>query len=348
MGKFRRKPFVIAMGALFMVLTGNQGIACGPDSESEPLDGTVPLSSLSIKTPVFMFDARGLLKGNLATGDWQQISNHGFYATPQIVPSADRRWISYGQVLKGMRTEQFWLFDTRTGRDRLYHQHPAWDFTFPEFSPDGKSITFFANYDRRWPSKDGAGLYLVDTETAQTAFLGNPVKIETPSDSSYASVTWLADGKELVLFVADVGYFSYRLAEKRYERIDGKYVLHIDGRYGMPGETYSRDGAALPVYEQQIIQSSAGFQTLASQDGRWNASIDKSYVLTVNSKDGPRAKVAVGGPDYCTVTNIRINGWLGGQYLVYTLRGTTYVYDAISGRNAVMFSSQHAPYAFFW
>lgn len=348
----------IAIGALLLVLSVNQVAACGMGNIREAWDGMwqsyVPLSSFSIKTPVFMFDLRGrLLRGNLTTGEWQLISDHGFDSMPTIAVSADARWISYAGNLKGWKVAQYWLYDTRTGSDRLYHQHPAWGGGSPQFSPDGKAITFFANYDSRWPSAAGAGLYIVDTETAHSVLLGNPSKVATPANNGFATVTWSGDGKELLLMMRSLRaefkdtreYYSYRLTKRRHERISGQYEK-VDGP--LPGDKFFRAGGVIAEYRQYSDQA-AYLRALASPDGQWHASIDQSsYVLTVKSNDGVGKKVAVGGYDFCTGEHMGIHGWIDGRYLVYSLRRVTYVYDPVSERKAAMFPEQFEPMDFLW
>ncbi|MEK6245156.1 MAG: hypothetical protein AABM33_11740 [Pseudomonadota bacterium] len=348
MSQIRRMQFLIASGALLAILTVSQGIAkCGPDSTTAK--STVPLSSLSITTPVFMFERSGrFLRGNLASGEWTQISNHGFNYAPTIVSSADGRWISYSGEVKTRNSKQYWLYDKRTGSDRLYHQHPTWGGGIPEFSPDSKWIALFAEYDTRWPSPSGAGLYLISVETLASSFLENPSAVAIPKNQAIRFVTWSKDGSEMLLtmraFPPGVEqtreHFAYRMAEKRYERISGEY----DQR----GEKFFRGGSRIAVHEPPTIQSRVRYREIASPDGRWTASIDRAYELTVSAKEAASKKVSVGRYDDCSGVTIGINGWLDARHMVYSVESESYVFDAVTGRKADLFRGPNQPAAFTW
>jgi hypothetical protein len=338
---------VIASGALLVVLAMSQDVAeCGPDDT--PAQSIVPLSSLSVKTPVFVFEYSGrFLKGNLASGAWTEISNHGFDDTPTIVPSTDGRWISYSGELKTGDVKQYWLYDKHSGSDRLYLQHPAWGGDIPEFSPDSRSIVVFANYDTRWPSPAGAGLYLVDAETLRTSFLGNPSRIATPANEAFAAATWSKDGSELLLLMRGFPpgieptreHFAYSMAEKCYKRISGQWAEL--------GEKFFRGGSRIAVYEQPRIQSRQLYGELSSPDGRWTASIDRTYELTVGAM-GKRKKVSVGRYDRCSGVTIGINGWLDTRHMTYSVEEKPYIFDVLTGRQAAFFSDRDPIAAFAW
>jgi dipeptidyl aminopeptidase/acylaminoacyl peptidase len=340
---------LIIPGALALITLRPGDFPCGPDDETAR--PTASLSSLRIKTPMLTFDHRGrLLKGDLVSGEWTEISNHRFSYTPSISSSADGRWISYSGELKEGDSRQYWLYDKQTGRDRLYHQHPAWGGGIPEFSPDSKSIMLFADYDRRWPSPDSAGLYLFDAETLRSSFLGNPSTVMTPEHPGFGFAAWSNDGSEILLTLRGFPpgaeptreHFAYRLAEKRYEPIEGEFVK------GEFGDRFFRGGSRIEVYERPYIQSEVLYHKLASPDGRWIATIDRKHVLTVKTKDGSSRKVDVGRYDHCMGVTIGIHGWLDGRYLVYSNEEVPYVFDPLTGREAFLFQGQKLPDAFFW
>jgi len=320
---------------------------CGPDSSTTP--PLVPLSSLSIKTPIFMFDNNGrLLKGDLVSGKWTQISNHGFDDRPNVKPSADGRWISYSGKLKTMNSQQYWLFDKHNGSDRMYLQHPAWGGDLPTFSPDSKTIILYANYDTRWPTPKGTGLYMIDTKTLHSSFLGNPSTVATPANKPYAGATWSEDGSEILLMIHSdppgathsLEHFAYRLSQKRFERISGGFA---------PQWFFSRGGSKIALYKQEpVIQSNISHCELASPSGKWVAAINKTYQLTARGPNGAIKKVNEGTYDDCMGVTIGINGWLDEQHVVYSVAEETYVFDTTTGGNARLFSDQNRPAAYFW
>jgi dipeptidyl aminopeptidase/acylaminoacyl peptidase len=339
------RRFAFLLVALF---AANPGFAkCGPEAAAGPT--TVPLSALAIKTPVYMFERSGrFLKGNLSTGEWQKISDRGFDYTPTVVPSADGRWIGYSGELNDRRSKQYWLYDKQTGSDRMYHQHPAWGGAIPEFSPDGRSIVLFANYDKRWPSSEGTGLYVFDAATLRATFLGNPSKVATPVNQAFATAEWSRDGSELLLMMRGFPpgaepsreHFAYRIAEKRYESIKGEYNER------QLGEKFFRNGAQIPIHERDVVQSHRLYRNMPSPDRLWSAAIGTGYELVVSNDKGDKKKVGAGRYDNCSGVTIGINGWLDARHMVYTIEGRAHVFDASTGRDAVLFPER--PAAFAW
>lgn len=86
-----------------------------------PLCELVQLSSLSIDTPLLLFESDGrLVRWNLATGERQVVSDRGFLPHPDGVPSPDGRWVSYDGLLRDGDEWQYWLYDKQSRCARLY------------------------------------------------------------------------------------------------------------------------------------------------------------------------------------------------------------------------------------
>lgn len=312
-------------------------------------ESTVPLAALAINTPLFPFEGDGrLLRGNLVTGACTQISNHRFDYLPSVVPSPDGRWISISGVIAAQTKTQYLLFDKRTGSDRTYHEQAAWGGHIPEFSPDSQSIVLYANYDSRWPSPTGTGLYLVDANSLRTTSLGNPSVVSTPANHGYAHVKWSSDGAEILMMMRPLTpgveprreHFAYRIREKRFERIAGEYE--------QAGDKFFRNGARLETQKKFAIQSQYRYRSLDSTRGAWSAHIDKEDKLQVSKAGRPLVNVAVGAYDQCRGVTIGINGWLDARHRVYTIGNASFVFDVQTGRKAVLFSDQKMRAAYAW
>lgn len=320
---------------------------CG--SSSDTRESLVRVATLGITTPVYSFDVEGrFFKANLITGQLTQVSDRGFDHAPTVVPSPDGRWLSYSGKLKGQDKTQYWLYDKRSGSDRKYHEHPAWGGQIPVFSPDSKSIALYANFDKRWPSADGTGLYLVDVTSLRSTFLGNPSAVAVPVNQGYANASWSSDGNDILLMMRPLiagieprrEHFAYRLKEARFERIAGEYAQN--------GDHFFRNGSRVEVFEQLRIQSHARHRSYYSGDGKWKAWIDDVYRLHVGAPGKPGKVVATGSYDRCAGPTLAINGWLDARHLVYTIVSGAFVFDVETGQRATLFPDQKTYAAYAW
>jgi hypothetical protein len=331
-----------AAALLLLMAPGIAAGACGPD-------GPAAASSAKFETgtPVFVFERGGrFLRGNLSSGEWKVISDRGFDYTPSVKASPDGRWISYSGNVRGRPATEYWLYDKRAGTERLYHQHPRWGLGMPAFSPDSKWLALYANYDSRWPSAEGEGLYVFELPSSRATFAGNPSKFKAPADQPFASATWAKDRVELLLMVRsmlkggpDREYFSYLVAERRFER--------IEGRWGGSADVFSRAGAPLATALESRPQGSVRYRTAASPDDRWTAEVGADYVLKVRARDGVERRVASGTRDECRGVTIGINGWLDARHLVYSVGEQRRVFDTASGRDGTLYPAA-SPAVFLW
>lgn len=320
---------------------------CGADSAKTA--ATVPISSLAITKPIYAFDQSGkFFKVDVPTDEWVLISDRQFLWAPSVVPSKDRRWISYSGNLKTRIHSQYWLYDTKTGRDRVYLQHPAWGGSIPTIAPDSKSLAVYANFDRRWPSESMVGLYLVDMDTANAKFLGIPSPI--PAKVGWASIDWAEDADSLLVMMRDMEkggkpkreHYEYRIPEKRFDRISGTFVDADNS------ENFFRRGQLVATAKDESPQSQVGHRQLTSPDGQWTARIDGRYKLILAPRSGAERLVESGTYDNCAGVTIRMHGWLDDKHMVYSVKDFTWVIDASTGRQAQLFAGKQRPAIFLW
>ena len=339
----------LLLGAILAGVTwpGQVLANCGADPAKAV--ATVPISSLGITKPIYAFDKSGkFFKVDVPTDEWVVISDHRFLWKPSVVVSKDRRWISYSGNLKTEAHTQYWLYDTKTGRDRLYLQHPAWGGSIPRIAPDSTYLAVYANFDRRWPGESGVGLYLVDMETANAKFLGIPSRI--PAKIGWASIDWSKDANSLLVMMRDMvrdgepkrEHYEYRIPEKRFDRISGEYV-DADS-----SERFFRSGQPVPTAHDEHPQSQVGHRQLTSPDGQWIARIDGQYKLILAPRSGVERLVESGTYDNCAGVTIRMHGWLDDKHMIYSVNDVTRVIDASTGLQAQLFTGTQRPAAFLW
>lgn len=324
--------------------------SCGPETAVK--ESTAQLASFKVKTPVYIFERAGgrFLKGDLVSDKWTVISDHGFEYSPSVVSSGDGKWIAYDGELKGASIKQYWLYNRATGTERMYHQHPAYGGEIPRFSPDGKSIMFFANYDRRWATPEGYGLYVYDLDSLRATFLGNPAAFATPANNPSAWSEWSADGTQILLafrafnnsFGDKTEWFVYRFGGRGYEKIRGDFDM------SELAPRFFRGNERIAAYKQAHSPGSAMARRLASPDGRWIATVNDRYELVVEQKGGSSQTVSVGRYDNCTGVTVGIRGWIDPQHMVYSADAATFIYDAATGRKALIPLTPDRVAAFFW
>lgn len=342
---------VILAAVAHVSAVAGTGFGCGKGVQAGVRK--VPLASMFIKTPLYvMQDSGKFSKVDPSKRNSTLISDHGFYVEPSLRPSRDGRWMSYSGVLKGFDKTQYWLYDRQSNADRLILEHPAWGGGIPQFSPDGRYLIIEANYDSRWGSVSGAGLYIVDTTTSSMLSVKLPTTIATTD--AWAMTTWSQDGNELLIMVRGMAvtnkreYYAYRPTTKHVEKISGYYdsTTHND--------VFRRRGRKIPLYEEVLPRSQVGLVSVFSPDGKWHAYLDEekadgTYPLNVAGKDGVIKKAALGHYENCAGKTIYITGWLDEHHLVYRDSSSDYfVFDAETGNTAALFGENDMSRIFTW
>lgn len=350
MNPIRRSRIILL---LILATLAADAAACGTippgqeEKNTEARTARVSLASMAIKSPIFLFDGSNrFFKFDLNEKNWTPVSDHGFSdKEPTLSSSVDGRWISYSGPLKDKTTTQYWIYDQRSGTDKLVLEYPVWGAGEPKFSPDGKMLAIALNFDsRQW-----AGVYLYDTKKLQrwTVQLPIPVTLSVPT------AWWSKDGKELLVSISDFSnramdkYYSYHLAAKRVEEISGR---HDEGGYDA---TFLRKGREIGTFWGASARSSQYHDSQFSPSGRWNAYLDKeqpdtSYLLNVVDKKGAVKKVALGYHMGCNIDTIAITGWLDDQHLVYRDGSSRFVFDTVTASSAVLFDENEHPPLFTW
>jgi dipeptidyl aminopeptidase/acylaminoacyl peptidase len=272
------------------------------------------------------------------------------------VTSVDGRWISYSSELEGDKTSEYWLYDRVKGIDRRVLEHPAWGGGIPTFSPDGKMIAIFANYDSRWPNETGAGLYVFETETLQRLPIALPTSIAIKD--AFADVKWSQDGSELLIMIRSMSsepdkreYFSFQPLTKQMTKISGHYDESIHD------DVYSRNGQKINTSPEGLPRSSISLESQRSPSEKWNAyfgkkNADTSYILNVADNKGNIKEAVAGRYSQCMGDTIKITGWIDDQRLMYRDDSGEYstyrVFDATTGKTADLFSERDAMLQFTW
>jgi hypothetical protein len=314
----------------------------------------VGLAAMAITTPLYVIQGSGkFFEVSLHDHHRRLISDHRFSQDmPGVQRSANKRWISYSGMVNGTSKTQYWLYDRQTKLDRLFFEHPAWGGGIPQFSPNGNFLAIAANYDKRWRSVRGAGIYVFDTATARMRSVKIPTTIAI--EDAWADLQWSRGDDELLIMVRSVSvsnrveYYSYRLSTGRIEKISGYYDSK---RYE---HVFTRNSQKVPSFEQVWPQSSLGLSSAFSPDRKWQAYLgeeeaDMTYPLKVVGRDGVIKNVAVGRYDNCEGKSIHIAGWLDMKHFVYRYRSQKYfVAEADTGNTAKLFGENDFPLVFTW
>ncbi len=312
----------------------------------------VPLASMSSATPLYLMESSGrLVKMDLRARSKAILSDHGFYMMPSLRPSGDARWLSYNGVLKGAEKTQYWLYDRHNHTDQLVFEHPAWGGSIPSFSPDSRYLVISAGYDSRWPDASRAGIYLFDTTTMRLQAV--PLPALKAHKEAWVSADWSQDGNELLILVRNTAveqgfdYFSYRLANRKVERLSGRYIRPASRH------EFLRGGRAIPATEELRPRSDLAVRSEWSPGRNWHAHFDQRqdslpYQLMVTSREGVSRPTATGYYDQCAGSTLHITGWLDERHLVYRNSMNYYVFDAQTGTTADLFSEDTMPFTFTW
>jgi len=213
----------------------------------------------------------------------------------------------------------------------------------PDFSPDGKSIVLFSNFDSRNPDVEGMGIYLIDAESGAARHLGMPPQSKLSPTELFGSVYWAADRSTLYLFMVHPTVESYRVRlDGHFEPVEGDYK-----RYAMKAE-FRLNGQLVALFDPPNLQSRRGWSAQASSDGKFKADIDMvTHELRVIDSGGNPRHVATGGYNQCEGITIDIKGWVG-HFLVYSVGNEHFLFDAERGRSRRLFADWYPGDDYFW
>jgi hypothetical protein len=322
---------------------------CGADESGHSL--SKPISWISTNTPLYWIDAEGrLLVGTFDRRTSRVLHEHPFGSAPELYVSGDRRWLLYGRWMRDRETEELWLFDTRHATIRKVFDAPAFGGGIPAFSPDGRTVAIYKSYDRRWPQARGMGLYLIDTERAETAFHGHIDTSAIPPAELNAQPRWSSRGDTVLLHavgrpggVFTREFHAFAVATRKFRRIDGRYVQAMDD------EAFLEDGSQIPIEAETRPRSHVWYGELRSPDGSLLARMNDEHELAVEAQDKSAVTIDSGSYNDCEGVTIGINGWVDqNKYLVYSISMTTYIAEPTTGRKAVLFSKDDKISSFTW
>ncbi len=297
------------------------------------------------KTPLFVFDQHGrLYRAGFDQRPWKLISDHGFAMGVHPSISADGRWVTYYGEIPGSRAEQFWLYDTNAGLDRLLLELPLGHGGAPQFSPNGELLAISSLHESRTPQSPKDGLYVVETTSAKVKhFVATSPYVGLVGGSLLA---WSPDGESLFWHINDTGqFFEFSPALPRISTISGRYDDRV---YAWE---FMRDEKIVRLTESPELPSSLrrARHQVSSPDGKGMAEVDTHHVLYVHLEGADRRAVAIGRSGPCGGVTIAIQGWLDGhRYLVYNLGEAAYVYATSTGKQTRLFLDDEEADSYFW
>jgi hypothetical protein len=336
--ELRAWPVVLSMALLTYAMPAHAGISTGcGEAAPKPAAATgtwgpadVPLFSLSSSGELSKFGFDGRPRTVLAT--------HGFvpgYGGSDI--SADGRWLLYD----GQRQQksEYWLFDTRTGRDRHLLTRPQWGSGVVAFSQDGRHAALYSNHDPRTPDLAGAGLYLIDLESETVRHIGLPPAAKA---NDFGAPYWSSTGELYIRVNADKALSYHVSSEGDFRR--------VESRFERQAPAFTDGGRRIELADVPRMQSDQGQMTSSSPDARHTASIDgDTYELTVHPAKGLAYRVARGSYDQCEGITILIHGWPNDRFLVFSIGWSDYyLHDVEQRRTRRLFASELPDVQFFW
>lgn len=330
---------VLALAALFST-TASASSGCGSAPQGiDVVAGTwgpadVPLFALSPTGAVTRHGFDGRKRAVLAT--------HGFrsgYGSSDL--SADGRWLLYHGQRKGR--QEYWLFDTRTGRDRLLMTRPLWDHGVATLSPDGRRAALYSNHDSRSPDLAGAGLHLIDLESATARHVGLPPPGSPSVAETFGSPYWSTSG-ELYLRLVQGDASFHVAADGTFRRVTSRHEKNARR------PTFVDRGRRVELADETRMQSERGAMTSVSPDGRRTASIDENtYVLDVREGKAAPHRVAKGSYNQCEGITILLHGWPSERYFVFSSGWSEfYLHDVEQRRTRRLFGVDGPKGGFFW
>ena len=247
--------------------------------------------------------------------------------------SADTRYIGYvGYTDAGFSAH---VYDNADGSDHLLPVPDARLLRL-EFSPDGRMLAW-ADSLRPDGRPTIAIMNLADRSIQSLRY---PIDVHTLGDYRMTEVHWSLDSRQLLIgsvAYPQGDYYRLSLPSLAVAPIEGRFVPYSSsGKLSEAGMHFSHDGHDLTYYRQPCLQWQCSNQGQPAAGE--SVHIDKNHMMTVTTTQGGEQVAARGGCEQCGDGSVRVLSWLEqGQYLVYELRGATYLYGVAEGRTAKLF-----------
>jgi len=310
---------------------------CGRPPSAEGTD----LSWVRSAAKLYRLDSDGkFFVGGFDGRPWKELAHHSVetLSGASLWQSDDRRWIAYNAEASGF-DQELWLFDTRAQSERRVAITPKVFTSSPEFSPDGLTLAYFASYDDRWTSKQGMGLYVVDTQSGRKIFAGYPADSKIDPLNGFGSPEWSADGSAVLVGIVghpnDVltrEFHRFDMTARVFRRIDGKYDQEVRGSY-----VFIDGGKQVALHTPRRRSTDAWYGNLTSASGAWRAYVDDKQRLLVRHAKEPELLVVAGRYDACAGVTVGITGWLDDdKYLVYRNESRQFIFDPVTQRRALL------------
>lgn len=338
-----------------------------PVCESRHRPPSRPLKSVSLDLPFYFFDQAGrFYRANFGNDTRRLISDHHFRPlSTDAGRSRSGRYVIYSGRLESNGEVQYWVYDKRSGTDRLLRQIPRGAHHYASFSPDGKQTAIMVVSpvpNRGWKPRT-AILQLTDNasgQTRQARFPGdipmlNHIPIPWEHDSEQSDIFWSRDGDALLAYFSShtkkgstQEYYSVNAATLKPEQIGGRPRAHghpvfLDGTRRIPAD----DDTVLP------LRSVPTHPELRSPDGSWIAfrgfDLKKDFYtgIYVRGRKGTTKQIYRSRNDVCD--SAYVMAWLNSRYFLYrTYTWSTYIGDARTGRSKELFPDSEVRRLFDW
>jgi hypothetical protein len=282
--------------------------------------------------PIFAAQSGKIFRLHFNASDSEVLVDHRFRSVDFLL-SADARYIAY-MGSTGERSAAY-VYDTANGDD---HPLPIADAALfkPEFSPDGRMLAW-ADVSPRTERQSIAIMNLADHSIRTVAY---PCRVQTLHDYQGTELHWSMDGRQLLIgsiAYPKGAYYQIRFPSLAISAIDGRMEPYRGSRTGADsGIHFVVDDHELAYYPQPCPQSRCENQGQPAPGE--SAQLDRNHRLTVTTPKGIEEVVARGGCEQCGDARIKVLSWLGdGRYLVYQLKGSTYVYEIAENKAGKLF-----------
>ena len=362
------KAIVLAVAMAVLVADQNIAMACG--SAKQPVGvQNVDLSWVHSDLMVFGVDEQGLYQARLDQSRPSRLVASLTKFNRGLAISPDGRYLVYSTSSNDYGDDRVrHIFDRSTSKDRIIPDLSRDDnlerYEFLGFSPDSKRVAWQDNGPIESSTNDGSRplLLIFSADTLDLHRFSYPVPT-TPKSATSSCFTsqWSPDGKAIYSNYQlggnscevpatgkfELAYFKTDVESGKQKSVTGEYAYGVPQKYFFR-VSYIDDGKALHLDYTCLHGRNCGFNyddKLASGTSRaWfhhvqnpSGVMDGAEELFVQVTGTLPRKIESGWSSSCSGTDIEIVGWVEkGKYLVYKLKGNTYIYGVDEGRKSLL------------
>jgi hypothetical protein len=297
-------------------------------------------------TTVYYFDQTGGFRKTRANSNQSTLissrKTHGWHGF-QI--SRNGKYLVYHDTLMDQSKTVFVIYDVENRSERVFFEIPRPVAANVEFSPDSTRLAVLIYMHTEKLGKKR--LCIFDLPSMNTTFVPYPPHAKLLEEKAVGRLlAWSSDGRWLYLA------FDSRPTThiQEYHRLDVKTHTYspADGVWsGVIPYTFTQNWRPVDRHWNKSPQSQSMYTRLPSPDKKYTAYIsDNVLKLDTDAKKG--IVVSKGDDPYPCGPTLSIISWLPhSHYLVYENREIAYIYEASTGRRAVLFNRSKVP-VFGW